>query len=46
MSQSTQMTNATVRIEKQGGPEEMHLVDMPVGEPAPAKSASATTPAA
>jgi NADPH2:quinone reductase len=29
----TQSNNPTVRIEKQGGPEEMHLVDMPVGEP-------------
>ena len=28
-------TNPTVRIEKQGGPEEMHLVDMPAGEPGP-----------
>ena len=25
----------TVRIERNGGPEEMHLVDMPVGEPGP-----------
>jgi NADPH2:quinone reductase len=25
----------TIRIEKQGGPEEMHLVDLPVGEPGP-----------
>ena len=28
-------TSLTVRIEKQGGPEEMHLVEMPVGEPGP-----------
>jgi NADPH2:quinone reductase len=25
----------TIRIEKNGGPEEMHLVDLPVGEPGP-----------
>ncbi|MES2992556.1 MAG: quinone oxidoreductase [Pseudomonadota bacterium] len=29
----TQNQNLTVRIEKQGGPDEMRLVDMPVGEP-------------
>jgi NADPH2:quinone reductase len=28
-------TSPTVRIEKQGGPEEMHLVDLPVGDPGP-----------
>ncbi len=28
-------TSPTVRIEKQGGVEEMHLVDLPVGEPGP-----------
>ncbi len=26
-------TSPTIRIEKNGGPEEMHLVDLPVGEP-------------
>ncbi|MBC8056577.1 MAG: quinone oxidoreductase [Rhizobiales bacterium] len=28
-------TSPTVRIEKQGGAEEMHLVELPVGEPGP-----------
>lgn len=28
-------TSPTVRIDKQGGPEEMHLVDLPVGDPGP-----------
>jgi NADPH2:quinone reductase len=28
-------TSKTVRIERNGGPEEMHLVDLPVGEPGP-----------
>lgn len=28
-------TSPTIRIEKNGGPEEMHLVDLPVGEPGP-----------
>ena len=28
-------TSPTIRIEKSGGPEEMHLVDLPVGEPGP-----------
>ena len=27
--------SATVRIDKQGGPEEMHLADLPVGDPGP-----------
>ena len=28
-------TSPTIRIEKNGGPEEMKLVDLPVGEPGP-----------
>jgi NADPH2:quinone reductase len=28
-------TSPTIRIEKAGGPEEMHLVDLPVGDPGP-----------
>ncbi len=28
-------SSPTVRIDRQGGPEEMHLVDLPVGEPGP-----------
>jgi NADPH2:quinone reductase len=35
MSQATTRTSPTVRIERQGGAEEMHIVDMPVGDPAP-----------
>ena len=31
----TTTTSPTIRIDKQGGPEEMHLVDLPVGEPGP-----------
>ena len=34
MTTSSQ-TSPTVRIEKQGGAEEMHIVDLPVGEPGP-----------
>jgi NADPH:quinone reductase len=29
------MSNPTVRIEQHGGPEAMHLVDLPVGDPGP-----------
>ena len=29
------LTSPTVRIDQQGGPEAMHLVDLPVGEPGP-----------
>ena len=39
------MTRA-VRIDRHGGPEEMKIVDVTVANPAPARSASATTPAA
>ena len=35
-----------VQIRQHGGPEELHLVDVPVGNPGPARSASATTPSA
>jgi NADPH:quinone reductase len=31
----TASTSPTVRIDKQGGIEEMHLIDLPVGEPGP-----------
>ncbi len=31
----TTTLSPTIRIEKNGGPEEMHLVDLPVGEPGP-----------
>src|SRR5664280_2258902 len=31
----TTTLSPTIRIEKTGGPEEMHLVDLPVGEPGP-----------
>jgi NADPH2:quinone reductase len=31
----TTRTSPTIRIERQGGPEEMKLVDLPVGEPGP-----------
>jgi NADPH2:quinone reductase len=31
----TTTLSPTVRIEKSGGPEEMHLVDLPVGAPGP-----------
>ena len=30
-----QQTSATVRVDQHGGPEAMHLVDLPVGEPGP-----------
>ena len=36
----------TIQIQKTGGPEEMKLVDLPWATPAPARCASATTPAA
>ena len=35
-----------VQIQQYGGPEVMQLVDVEVGAPGPARSASATTPAA
>jgi NADPH2:quinone reductase len=31
----TTTLSPTIRIEKAGGPEEMHLVDLPVGDPGP-----------
>ena len=31
----TTQTSPTVRIDKQGGPEEMHIVDMQIGDPGP-----------
>lgn len=31
----TTQSSPTVRIDRNGGPEEMHLVDLPVGEPGP-----------
>ena len=31
----TTTVSPTIRIEKTGGPEEMHLVDLPIGEPGP-----------
>jgi hypothetical protein len=39
------MTQA-IRIDAYGGPEQMKLVDVEVGQPVPARSASATWPAA
>ena len=41
------MTNhsPTVRIETQGGAEQMHIVDLPVGDPGPGEITFATTPA-
>jgi NADPH2:quinone reductase len=35
-----------VQITAFGGPEQLQIVDLPVGEPGPGRSASATTPAA
>jgi NADPH2:quinone reductase len=32
---TTTTLSPTIRIEKNGGPEEMHLVDLPVGDPGP-----------
>src|ERR1035438_1809600 len=32
---TTTTLSPTIRIEKAGGPEEMHLVDLPVGDPGP-----------
>jgi NADPH2:quinone reductase len=35
MAEAPTQTSPTVRIDQQGGPELMHLVDLPVGEPGP-----------
>ena len=35
-----------IQITAYGGPEQLQWVDLPVGEPAPVKSASGTMPAA
>jgi NADPH2:quinone reductase len=32
---TTTTLSPTIRIDKQGGPEEMHLIDLPVGDPGP-----------
>src|SRR5690349_14412691 len=31
----TASSSPTIRVDRHGGPEEMHLVDLPVGEPGP-----------
>ena len=31
----TASTSPTIRVDRHGGPEEMHLVDLPVGDPGP-----------
>ena len=35
MSQTAQITSRAVRIEQNGGPEELKLVEVAVGEPGP-----------
>ena len=39
-------TSRTIQITQFGGPEVMNLVELPVGDPARARSAFATRPAA